>query len=181
MKGQVAILMGVKDIALKQFDLPPVEPGALLLEVVKANVCGSDLHIWRGLHPVIKKGVVMGHEFVGRVLKLGEGVTTDYAGSPVKVGDRVVAPYFLTCLKCPPCLRGSFLFARTPINSPRHRRRLPLISMAPMPPIIMFIPTNTSTRSPRASRMRWRREQTVVFLRCSMAWIWPDYRWEKPW
>ena len=108
MKGQVAILMGVKDIAVKEFDLPPVEPGALLLEVVKANVCGSDLHIWRGLHPVIKKGVVMGHEFIGRVLKLGEGVKTDYAGSPVAVGDRVVAPYFLTCLKCPPCLRGEF-------------------------------------------------------------------------
>jgi D-arabinose 1-dehydrogenase-like Zn-dependent alcohol dehydrogenase len=79
-----------------------------LLEVIKANVCGSDLHIWRGLHPVIKKGVVMGHEFIGRVLKLGEGVTTDYAGVTVKVGDRVVAPYFLTCLRCFPCLRGEF-------------------------------------------------------------------------
>jgi D-arabinose 1-dehydrogenase-like Zn-dependent alcohol dehydrogenase len=106
MKGQVAILMGEKEIAMKEFDLPPVEPGAVLLEVVKANVCGSDLHIWRGLHPVIKKGVVMGHEFVGRVLKLGDGVKTDYAGSPVAIGDRVVAPYFLTCLKCAPCLRG---------------------------------------------------------------------------
>lgn len=108
MKGRAAVLMGEKDIAVKEFELPAVEPGAVLLEVIKANVCGSDLHIWRGLHPVIKKGVVMGHEFIGRVFKLGEGVTTDYAGVPVKVGDRVVAPYFLTCLKCFPCLRGEF-------------------------------------------------------------------------
>jgi len=108
MKGKVAVLMGVGEVAIQEFDLPAVEPGAILLEVLKANVCGSDVHIWHGLHPVIKKGVVMGHEFVGRVYKLGEGVTTDYAGMPVKVGDRVVAPYFLTCLKCPLCLRGEF-------------------------------------------------------------------------
>ena len=100
--------MGTQELALQEFELPRVEDGAVLLEVIKANVCGSDLHIWRGLHPVIKKGVVMGHEFIGRVFTLGEGVTTDFAGAPVKVGDRVVAPYFLTCLKCFPCLRGEF-------------------------------------------------------------------------
>jgi D-arabinose 1-dehydrogenase-like Zn-dependent alcohol dehydrogenase len=108
MKGRVAVLTGPKEIALKEFEIPSAQEGAILLEVLKANVCGSDLHIWRGLHPVIKKGVVLGHEFIGRIKQLGKGVNTDYAGSPVSPGDRVVAPYFLTCLKCPPCLRGDF-------------------------------------------------------------------------
>ena len=127
MKGKAAILMGPREIAIKEMDLPSVEPGAVLVEVVKANVCGSDVHIWHGLHPVIKKGVVLGHEFIGRIFKLGEGVTTDYANSPVKVGDRIVAPYFLTCLKCPPCLRGQFSlclnaykFTASPPETPPH-------------------------------------------------------------
>ena len=108
MIGKAAVLMGEREIVLKEFGLPSVETGAVLLEVVKANVCGSDLHIWHGFHPVIKRGVVMGHEFIGQIFKLGEGVNTDYAGRPVKKGDRVVAPYFLTCLRCPACLRGEF-------------------------------------------------------------------------
>ena len=127
MKGKAAVLMGKMEVAVKQFDLPSVEPGAVLLEVIKANVCGSDVHIWHGLHPVIKKGVVLGHEFIGRILKLGEGVTTDYAGAPVKVGDRVVAPYYLTCLKCAPCLRGelalcqnAYKFTASPPETPPH-------------------------------------------------------------
>jgi D-arabinose 1-dehydrogenase-like Zn-dependent alcohol dehydrogenase len=127
MKGKAAVLMGKMEVAVKQFDLPSVEPGAVLVEVIKANVCGSDVHIWHGLHPVIKKGVVLGHEFIGRIFKLGEGVTTDYAGAPVKVGDRVVAPYYLTCLKCPPCLRGelalcqnAYKFTASPPETPPH-------------------------------------------------------------
>jgi D-arabinose 1-dehydrogenase-like Zn-dependent alcohol dehydrogenase len=112
---------------LKEFEIRSVQDGAILLEVVKANVCGSDLHIWRGLHPIIEKGVVLGHEFVGRIKQLGKGVTTDFAGSPVTPGDRVVAPYFLTCLKCAPCLRGDFSlcqnaykFTAAPPETPPH-------------------------------------------------------------
>lgn len=127
MKGKAAVLMGKMEVAIKELELPSVEPGAVLLEVVKANVCGSDVHIWHGLHPVIKKGVVLGHEFIGRIFKLGEGVSTDYAGVPVKVGDRVVAPYYLTCLKCPPCLRGelalcqnAYKFTASPPETPPH-------------------------------------------------------------
>lgn len=112
MKGKVVALMGVEDLAIKEFDLPRVEPGALLLEVLRANVCGSDTHIWQGHHPFMKRGIVMGHEFVGRIVKMGEGVTTDYAGLPVEIGDRVVAPYFFTCLRCPPCSRGEFPLCR---------------------------------------------------------------------
>lgn len=94
-------------VELHEYDLPEVIPGSLLLQVTQSNVCGSELHIFRGEHPQIKKAV-LGHETIGRILKLGEGVTHDYAGEPVKEGDRIAAPYFLTCRKCRACLSGHF-------------------------------------------------------------------------
>lgn len=107
MQGTVAALTGPKEVALKEFAVPDPGPGAVLLKIRRANVCGSELHIWRFHHPLIRE-CVLGHEFVGEILALGEGVSTDYSGQPVKAGDRVVAPYFLTCRRCPACLRGNF-------------------------------------------------------------------------
>lgn len=105
MKGRLAFMPEPKKVEFREYDLPEVEPGAILVKVINANVCGSELHIWQGHHPL--KRAVLGHEFVGRVLKLGKGVTTDYAGNPLQEGDRVVAPYYLTCQKCRACLKGN--------------------------------------------------------------------------
>ena len=106
-RGRVAALTGPAEVAVKEFEVPEPEPGAVLVKVRRANVCGSEVHIYHFRHPLIRE-CVLGHEFVGEVLALGEGVTTDYAGNPVEVGDRVIAPYFLTCRRCPACLRGDF-------------------------------------------------------------------------
>jgi threonine dehydrogenase-like Zn-dependent dehydrogenase len=107
MKGKVAALVGPEEVEVKEFDVPEPEPGAVLVKVRRANVCGSEVHIYHFHHPLIRE-CVLGHEFVGEIAALGEGVTTDYAGNPVQVGDRVIAPYYLTCRKCPACLRGNF-------------------------------------------------------------------------
>jgi threonine dehydrogenase-like Zn-dependent dehydrogenase len=106
-RGRVAALTGPAEVAVKEFEVPEPEPGAVLVKVRRANVCGSEVHIYHFRHPLIRE-CVLGHEFVGEVLALGEGVSTDYAGNPVEVGDRVIAPYFLTCRRCPACLRGDF-------------------------------------------------------------------------
>jgi threonine dehydrogenase-like Zn-dependent dehydrogenase len=106
-KGKVAALVGPEEVEVKEFDVPEPEPGAVLVKVRRANVCGSEVHIYHFHHPLIRE-CVLGHEFVGEVAALGEGVTTDYAGNPVQVGDRVIAPYYLTCRKCLACLRGNF-------------------------------------------------------------------------
>jgi D-arabinose 1-dehydrogenase-like Zn-dependent alcohol dehydrogenase len=45
---------------------------------------------------------------MGRIVELGEGVETDYAGQKVSLGDRIVPVYYLTCQKCPACLTGNF-------------------------------------------------------------------------
>src|SRR5579871_4007206 len=97
---------------IQEFDVPDPEPGALLLEMTQAGICGSDLHSWRGdrtqrLQPVPAAGQVMGHEGNGVVYKLGKGVTTDWQGQPVAEGDRVVHYSMTACFRCRQCNRGN--------------------------------------------------------------------------
>jgi threonine dehydrogenase-like Zn-dependent dehydrogenase len=126
MKGQVAALVGPQQIAIKEFDLPEPEAGTVLIKISRANVCGSEVHVWHWHHPVIKEAV-LGHEFIGEIVALGQGVNADYAGAPVAVGDRVVAPYYLTCRRCPACLHGdwnlcqrAYAFWSQPPETPPH-------------------------------------------------------------
>lgn len=107
MKGKVAVMTEPGKLTFAEYSLPQAGAGALLVKVIRTNVCGSELHIWQGHHPTKKSGV-MGHEMVGRIERLGEGVETDFAGTPVQVGDRVAATYYITCRKCPPCQEGFF-------------------------------------------------------------------------
>ncbi|MEB3102255.1 zinc-binding dehydrogenase [Ferviditalea candida] len=107
MKGKVSYMVEPMKLEFREYDIPKPEAGAVILKIVRTNVCGSELHIWRGHHPTKKTGV-LGHEMIGVVESLGEGVTTDYAGQPVRVGDRIVTAYFQTCRKCSACVRGDF-------------------------------------------------------------------------
>ena len=107
MKGKVAALVGPEEVVVKEFEVPEPEPGAVLMKIRRAQVCGSEVHIFHFHHPLIRE-CVLGHEFIGEIAALGEGMETDFAGNPVQIGDRVIAPYFLTCRRCPACLRGDF-------------------------------------------------------------------------
>lgn len=95
---------------IKEYPVPDPEPGAVLVKISVANVCGSDLHMWRGDLNLGLLGAAMptilGHEATGRVSKLGAGISTDSAGQPLKEGDRVVWMYFYPCGRCPACLKG---------------------------------------------------------------------------
>jgi len=95
---------------IKEYPVPEPEPGAILIKVTMANICGSDLHQWRGDIDLAASGVrlpaIIGHEMTGKVAKLGEGVSTDSAGEPLAVGDRLVYRYFNPCGRCAVCLRG---------------------------------------------------------------------------
>ena len=91
MKGKVLSMTGIRKVEIKEFELPEVEKGQVLMRVIKSNICGSDVHMWEGKH--IFKNHVLGHEMVGRITKLGEGVVTDYAGREVKAGDRICPVY----------------------------------------------------------------------------------------
>jgi len=102
-----------KDIRVETIEEPKVSPGRVKIEVAYAGICGSDLHEYvagpifvpvDAPHPVSKDiaPIVMGHEFSGTVVEVGEGVTK------VKVGDQVVVEPILACGKCPACLQGKY-------------------------------------------------------------------------
>jgi len=111
--GQVAVFTGVRrPFELRDFPVPTPKPGDMLVKVRMANVCGSDLHIWRGDYDVSRGQsepfcLSIGHEMAGEVAELGEGVTHDTAGAPLAVGDRIVYQYFCPCGTCRSCLRRS--------------------------------------------------------------------------
>lgn len=90
---------------LEPHDLAVPEPpdGGLLLEVLANGVCGTDLHL---LHTAPPRPTVLGHEIVGRVLAVGRGgPTTDAAGAPVGVGERVALFPWVPCRRCWACDR----------------------------------------------------------------------------
>lgn len=96
-------------IELAEFPLSTPQPGTAALKLRMAGICGSDTHIFRG-ELALPCPFAMGHEMVGEIAELGEGLTTDATGKPLAVGDRVVTPYFWFCGQCDACARGrSFL------------------------------------------------------------------------
>ena len=112
MEGTAALFNGTgRPFELGRVPLPDPGPGGVLVAVRLANVCGSDLHMWRGELDLerlrVPFPVVLGHEAVGEVVALGEGVVADAAGQPLAPGDRIVWRYFTPCGACPACLSGT--------------------------------------------------------------------------
>lgn len=110
MKGKIAYFGKNGKIGFMEQELPKPEPGAVLVRVLSSNICGSDVKNWKS---GVSLGVggdktCQGHEFVGRVERLGEGVDRDSAGQAVEVGDRIVAAYYITCGECGPCQKGRY-------------------------------------------------------------------------
>ncbi|HUE34673.1 MAG TPA: zinc-binding dehydrogenase [Mycobacterium sp.] len=103
--GRLAVMTEPGQLSMAEYDVPEPERDAVVLKIVRANVCGSELHMWNGHHPTKKRGG-LGHEMIGRVHAIGSAVTTDYAGQPISVGDRVVVTYFQTCQRCNRCRGG---------------------------------------------------------------------------
>jgi threonine dehydrogenase-like Zn-dependent dehydrogenase len=104
MKGKAALFVGIREpFEITDYDLPDVEEKASIIAVTQANICGSDIHMWRGESP-FPFGMVGGHEMTGKILKLGSDLKTDGTGKPLNEGDRVVYPYFMFCGACRACL-----------------------------------------------------------------------------
>jgi threonine dehydrogenase-like Zn-dependent dehydrogenase len=129
MKAKVAIFNGARrPFEIREYDLPDVEERGVLIKISMANLCGSDVHMWRGESP-FPVGMVGGHEMTGRVAKPGKEIKNDSAGRPLKEGDRVVYPYFMFCGTCRPCLNGrrtacqnKLHYWTSPADTPPHFR-----------------------------------------------------------
>ena len=110
MNGRVAVLHEYSgEFELREYPVPEVEPGAILVKLTRAGICGSDLHIWRGemkdVYGGTPKDLTFGHEMCGRVERLGAGISTDSMNRPLKEGDRITFAYFFPCGRCPVCLQ----------------------------------------------------------------------------
>ena len=102
--GKVIMFMGVgKPFQMFEYPVPTkIEPGAILMKTRLATICGSDMHSWMGDRPFPVPSV-MGHEFVGEIVELGEGIDKDTAGKSLSVGDRIILDYLWSCGICYYC------------------------------------------------------------------------------
>jgi threonine dehydrogenase-like Zn-dependent dehydrogenase len=86
---------GINDLGVETVDDPRiVNPHDAILRVRLSTTCGSDLHFIDGYIPTMRKGDVIGHEFMGEIAEVGPAVER------VKPGDRVVVPSFIGCGRC---------------------------------------------------------------------------------
>ena len=73
-----------------------------IVQITSTAICGSDLHLYDGYVPTMKRGDVLGHEFMGEVVEVGKGVEN------LTVGDRVVVPFPISCGNCTACEAGAY-------------------------------------------------------------------------
>jgi threonine dehydrogenase-like Zn-dependent dehydrogenase len=71
-----------------------------IVRVTSTAICGSDLHLYNGYNPAMRRGDILGHEFMGEVVDCGGAVEKR------KVGERVVVPFPIGCGQCFYCRRG---------------------------------------------------------------------------
>jgi threonine dehydrogenase-like Zn-dependent dehydrogenase len=94
---------GVTRLAIEDVPDPQIlNPRDAILRVTSTAICGSDLHLYDGYVPGMMKGDILGHEFMGEVVEVGSGV------KDLKVGDRVVNPFPISCGNCYFCQTQQF-------------------------------------------------------------------------
>lgn len=86
------------------------QPSDIVVEITSTGLCGSDLHLYDPLAPVMTAGDVVGHEPMGVVREVGPAVES------LQVGDRVVVPFNISCGSCWMCDRGLFSQCETTQN-----------------------------------------------------------------
>jgi threonine dehydrogenase-like Zn-dependent dehydrogenase len=94
---------GKNDIRVENVPDPKIlNPRDAIVKITSTAICGSDLHIYDGYIPAMEKGDILGHEFMGEVVELGPSVKN------LKIGDRVVVPFPISCGSCFFCQQGLF-------------------------------------------------------------------------
>ena len=100
---------GKEDIRCDTVPDPKIEdPRDAIIRVTSTAICGSDLHLYDGFMPGMEPGDIMGHEPMGEVVEVGAE-----AKGKLKVGDRIVVPFTITCGECDQCQRGNYSVCET--------------------------------------------------------------------
>lgn len=96
---------GKKDLRCEEVPDPIIEdPKDAIIKVTSTCICGSDLHLMNGFVPTMCAGDVMGHEPMGEIVELG----TEAKARGLRVGDRVVVPFQMSCGECEQCQAGNY-------------------------------------------------------------------------
>ena len=89
--------MGIEKLSVEEVPDPKIlNPRDAIIRITSTCICGSDLHLYNGYMPTLEQGDILGHEFMGEVVEVGPGVDRE----KLKVGDRVVVPFTISCGKC---------------------------------------------------------------------------------
>jgi threonine dehydrogenase-like Zn-dependent dehydrogenase len=95
--------MGKKKVQVQEVPDPKIlNSQDAIVKITSTAICGSDLHLYNGFVPTMEHGDVLGHEFMGEVVEVGKNVKN------LKVGDRVVVPFPISCGSCIMCEAGLF-------------------------------------------------------------------------
>jgi alcohol dehydrogenase len=101
--GKAAVMTKTQgDLEIREYPLPRVEKGAILVKITCCTICGSDILAWSGR----KKApvpMILGHEIVGKIVEMGEGVAYDSANKRLQIGDRITWTIMDNCGKCYYC------------------------------------------------------------------------------
>lgn len=102
-RSRAAVITAAKKpIELWEYDIHPPVKGCVNIAVLRAGVCGTDLHLWQG-DSVYDEPFILGHEGLGQILDLGEGVTGDSSSARISVGDIVYWNPIRPCHACYEC------------------------------------------------------------------------------
>lgn len=94
---------GTKDVRVEDVPAPRIlNPRDAIVRVTSTAICGSDLHLYNGVFKGMKRGDVLGHEFMGEVVETGPEVRN------LSPGDRVVVPFHISCGACFFCRREEY-------------------------------------------------------------------------
>ncbi len=94
---------GTSDVRVETVPDPKIlNPRDAIIKITSTAICGSDLHLFDGYMPTMEKGDILGHEPMGEVVELGKEVRN------LKVGDRVVVPFTISCGECFFCQKEMF-------------------------------------------------------------------------
>jgi threonine dehydrogenase-like Zn-dependent dehydrogenase len=92
-----------RDVRVVRVPDPEISnPRDALIRITSSAICGSDLHLYNGFVPTMQSGDILGHEFMGEVVDVGDAVTR------IGVGDRVVVAFPIACGGCFFCKRETY-------------------------------------------------------------------------
>lgn len=96
-----ALICNNQNILLENRPRPKIQSSTdAIVKVTYSSICTSDLHIKKGVVPRANNNIILGHEFVGEIVELGDAIKT------LKIGDRVAANCITFCGDCYYCKRG---------------------------------------------------------------------------